>query len=750
MRRQAVWYAAAAAAGILTAYAGMEKGWLPALGAAAALSLLVCLGFGGKWTLLAAFAAGAAVMLLETAALSGSPLAALAGEQVLCRGMVMTAQEEETGLTLTVRVNRVRGAGEIRETVLVKAEPGGYGPEDLAGRPVQLTGTPELPREAGNPRTFDYRRYLKGRGIAVLLRADAVEVTGPPEGALCRLLAFLTGAREAFLDRVAEGPEERALAAGILFGMEENIGEDTLEAFRDNGTAHVLAVSGLHIGVLYGLFETLQKKRRSALLTAAFPIFLLLYGTAAMWPASVLRAVGIILLKLAAERLDRRFDLLSALAAVSLPMMLARPYIIFSGGFQMSFLAVLGMTFLIPRFKLVMKEGPAAALSVQAAILPYTAWAYNHLSPAGLLANVPVIFLTGLFVPLGMAGFFLTLAGASVPGPAAAALGALGRMTVWINEVFFAEGRLLQDVASPPLTLLAAGYGAALYLSSEEFAVSAFRRDRRRLGAAAGLLALAVLFAGWLDSTPFDRADAVFVDVGQGDCFHIRWGAEDILIDGGGRQNMDVGKEVLKPYLLKNRRGRVELALATHLHMDHFLGLQQLAAVYPVERLVTEGEAGERITFSEDRYIDILWPLERGFDPEDENDTSMVFLVADRGVRILVTGDLTEEGERALLARYEGTDALRADILKVGHHGSRFSTCDGFLAAVSPTAAVISVGKNNYGHPAPSVIEKMEENGIMVYRTDRDGAVGVIIRDGGYTICTQKGEGHGQGRTETG
>lgn len=108
-----------------------------------------------------------------------------------------------------------------------------------------------------------------------------------------------------------------------------------------------------------------------------------------------------------------------------------------------------------------------------------------------------------------------------------------------------------------------------------------------------------------------------------------------------------------------------------------------------------------------------------------------------KGFTILVTGDITEEGERMLLRRYQGTDVLCADVLKVAHHGSPYSSCEDFIRAVNPAIAVIGVGRNNYGHPSEKVIEKMRGLGIMVYRTDRDGAVGIINKRGRLSVCTK-------------
>lgn len=126
--------------------------------------------------------------------------------------------------------------------------------------------------------------------------------------------------------------------------------------------------------------------------------------------------------------------------------------------------------------------------------------------------------------------------------------------------------------------------------------------------------------------------------------------------------------------------------------------------------------------------ITTLWPLMIPKDEgQDKNHMCSVFRIDYRERRILVTGDLDEEGERQMLHYYKGTNEMNADILKVGHHGSKTSTCEAFLDAVQPKAAVIQVGKNLYGHPASEILERLKKRGIKVYRNDRNGAIGVHL-----------------------
>ena len=145
-------------------------------------------------------------------------------------------------------------------------------------------------------------------------------------------------------------------------------------------------------------------------------------------------------------------------------------------------------------------------------------------------------------------------------------------------------------------------------------------------------------------------------------------------------------------------------------------------------------EPESRINITDDVYIEPIWPLRgaRGdVDIDDPNENNMVYMVNYRGVKIMVTGDLLEEDELEMIEHYKGTDVLDCDILKVAHHGSKSSSSEELLDAVTPEIAVIQVGLHNfYGHPHPQTLERLAERGIEVYRTDTNGAVGIDIRRG--------------------
>ena len=153
---------------------------------------------------------------------------------------------------------------------------------------------------------------------------------------------------------------------------------------------------------------------------------------------------------------------------------------------------------------------------------------------------------------------------------------------------------------------------------------------------------------------------------------------------------------------------------------------------------MTEGKRGDVLRADEDAWVEILWPDCQNPEIEDENMNSLIFKIHWYGVTVLITGDISTEGEAMLLEKYQGTNVLKCDVLKVAHHGSAYSTSDAFLEAVKPSIAVIGVGRNHYGHPSEKILAKLKEKGIPVFRTDLHGAVGVRMESGRMQICVEK------------
>ena len=609
----------------------------------------------------------------------------------------------------------------------------------LIGTTISFYGQLQQPKTSGNPRTFDYRKHLRSQEIYFVTTADAFQLTPKEKSITGKIKSFIIGKRENFLCGLNCGESTKAFIRGVIFGDKSQLDEDVYEDFQNNGTAHILAVSGLHVGILYGIYRRLLKKHSGAMITAVFFLILIGYGTMTLWSVSVTRAICLVVIITIGNLLDRRYDLTTALALIGIILLLDNPYIIENTGFQMSFLAVASIGFIGPFLQRLLPPAVAVAIAVQVGMMPYTAYVFNYIPLLGIICNVPIIFFVSILVPLGLGCFFLSTFFYFVQVEMFnRVLCAVTNLLIKANAVLAQDGLFSIDVVSPKLWMVGLLYLSVFYLSSEDFIVRVHRRDKAGLTKITSVIFAVVIALVPIGQSDFDNAFLVFVDVGQGDCVHISpKGNSDILIDGGGNLNYNVGKNVLKPYLLKNGNSNVDLAMATHLHTDHYLGLTQLVECYKVTNLITKGKIGDRITIDESCFVDIIWPAEQNLDIDDENLNSLIFKINYKGYTVLVTGDITEEGEKGLINQYKGTDVLKSNVLKIGHHGSKYSTTDEFLEVVNPEIAVISVGKNNYGHPSDEVIEKLDKKGIMVFRTDRDGAVGLIERKGKVSICTK-------------
>lgn len=618
---------------------------------------------------------------------------------------------------------------------------------------VYITGEVSIPKERSNPGTFDYRRYLKSIGIRCIITAENIENVKKAGG----IAALLKSAkcRTADIFESALG-DDSAVVMGLLFGETSGIDEDIIETFRRGGTAHVLAVSGLHLGLLYSFLCRFKRKKRSIPADIAIVLALSAYTALAGFTASVVRACLMIFIHIAGNHLNRRYDLISSTCVSMIIILAINPMQIYSAGFQMSFLAVITLGVMIPLIQKKIKGILLPMIAVQTGMVPYTMYVFNYVSLTSVISNIPVYFIAAAMIPAGISVIaFCWLP--VIARPAAMITGLLVKLLLWCNDFTYMGGVFTFDVASPSVIFLAVYYIFIFYMCSEAGQIALIRRNYKKI--AAVFVAAVICGAGcsvYL-SDGFEKTDMVFVDVGQGDCLHIKAGGKNLLIDGGGSFNYNVGKSTLKPYLLKNGVTKIDMAIATHLHTDHYQGLKELSQTYRIKKLgvyeansVNENHlkkefktdeilylaAGDVINMGRNVSVEVLSP-DRGnpLDEKDENKNSLVLRVNVKGSSVLMTGDIDEKGEKTLI---EDTD-IKADILKIAHHGSRYSSCEKFIAVAAPKIAVIQVGKNTYGHPSEEVIKRLEEHKITVLRNDEQGAVGIRVNKAGdFGIVTMR------------
>ena len=303
---------------------------------------------------LAAFLAAGFVLFTCRYISYGCSLAEPADEITAIRGTADSVTVKGEGIRIVLSDTDVTASGVKVIVSLYKA--GDMDIREIPGRRIAAYGKLKEPNGADNPGCFDYRIYLRSRGIGYTFSAKSIDVIeDEPAGLRARYKRWLFVERENFLDRF-EDPEIRAFIKGTVFGDKSDISEEVLQDFTDNGTGHILAVSGLHTGFLYSLLRFLQGKKRTVPAAAGVILVLILYGDMTMWSPSTMRAAAVLTISLMSLYARRPFDLLSAVSTAALMILAIEPYQLLSTGFQMSFLAILGICFLRPRVMHVIKK----------------------------------------------------------------------------------------------------------------------------------------------------------------------------------------------------------------------------------------------------------------------------------------------------------------------------------------------------------------------------------------------------------
>ena len=628
------------------------------------------------------------------------------------------------------------------------------------------------PRGYLNPAGFDYPLHLKTMGVTLegwVGEGDALERRGAGEGNIIHAWAYALRARMIRAVNQLLPQDEASLLAAITLGERTGIPSQISQAFLGSGTYHILAISGLNVSLLAGALLFVLKAirvplRLRALLSMGLITF---YAALAGGSPSVVRAAVMADVYLLAVVLDREADPLNTLALSAVALLLWQPLFLWDVGFQLTFIATWAILAAVnwqpvQSLPLPWRWGIAPLVLSAAAFLgtaPILASIFHRISPVAILANLPIVPLSGLLTGAGMLFAVLATVIPQSLGLFAALMGFLINLLVNLAD-WFARLPLASVQVFPPSPAMTVCYYVA-------FGASLFASGRRwpRWVALSTTLALVMLIgARLLPDRGNERLRVTVIDVGQGDGILVELpGQGAILIDGGGLfdDRFDIGEQVVVPFLLSRWIARLDLVVLSHPHPDHLNGLAAVLRHFPVGAVWDGGQrvasppylwfeevlrykrirhkilqAGYRTSEFDPIEIAVLHPpttplrgSPRGRS-SDVNSNSLVLLLRYRDVRVLLPGDIEEEAERRLLE--QRTD-LSAQVLKVPHHGGRTSSSLPFLERVRPTVAVVSAGyRNRFRHPHQETLERYRAMGIELYRTDRHGAV--TISTDGHTI----------------
>lgn len=644
-------------------------------------------------------------------------------------------------------------SGKIRLSALANQDRSIYSYGDI----IKFSGKLKLPQQKRNPNGIDYRAYLLQKGIGAKMFSDKIEKISE-----ARKNPFMAAAFSLRQHLIAfyslHLPEDISpIMTGITLGIKDEIPKDTIKAVKNVGAAHILAVSGLHAGIVYGVLEflTYVLKLPPVISFISKSGALIFYSTMAGLSPSAVRASIMIITLMFSKLVGRKNDSINTLCLSAAILLIINPLNLFSISFQLSYAAVGGIILFFEKLKALfdkipafLKDPLAVMISAQLAVAPFAAYYFNNISLTGSIANLLVVplasvaLITGLVS--GITGLMFSTAGAIFIKVPYVLLKLIEKIVMTASKLPFAS-----VIISTPSPLSIALYFLLLLLLFDMLQIageSEKNNAKWKKPIALILFAAIAIFS----AAPFKGFEVTFVDVGQGDCILIKTkGNKVILIDGGGTPpyyegDFDTGEDIVIPLLYSKGIKKVDLVIFSHFDDDHAEGLLSVldsmkvgAIMYGVAEDVDI--YNEMIEIAQKRGIKML-KVQRGDsfsvdgahfkvlnpDPfaqgsQSSNDNSVVLKMKYNDISFLFTGDLEYQAERELAA--SGLD-IKADVLKAGHHGSRSSTSKEFLEKVRPACAVISVGEdNNFGHPMPEVLNRLSDNNVSIFRTDTDGAI---------------------------
>ena len=683
-------------------------------------------------------------------ALVRQPVQALCGgEHDFSAAVCDWPEATERGAKVTIRLHGLLGAKAVY-----------YGDDDLLSlRPGDALSGTAWWNDVAAIGDGDLRQFSSRGVYALLYDRDTLTVQPAPDMPLGYAPQYAAKALRDKLAQLWDDPSVLGFLTAELTGDKSLLPESDYVAMQETGLAHIFAVSGLHCAFLVTLLSLLipptHRRTLCAVASAVLVFYMLLTGLS----PSVARACVMQLFLLSAPLFRRGSDPLTSLAAALTVILLVNPYAVGSVSLQLSFAATLGMVLLSGRLYKsftgwyrgrnravrtalsFLTANLAATLGALVFTAPLTAYYFNILSLvaplAGLLA-VPaagyafmsafVSALLGLvWTPLGhLAGYVPLL---------------LVKYILWVAHLLLAVPYHAVYFTNVYLRVW------LLYVYAAFLGCAVTPDGKRKYALASALTVLTLAACLWLNSRwqQYGAFRAAVLDVGQGESVALCSGSEAALVDCGSSNSYVDAGSVAADALQSAGIRRLSSVIVTHYHADHTNGLTEVLTRLPVDTLYLpdiEDEYGVRdrlISLAAHQGADVVFvtgptrialgeavltvypPL---LTTGDLNEQGLTALATAGDFDLLITGDMAGQTEQLLAQMYPLPDV---EVLVVSHHGSRYSSDESFLRAITPDNAVISVGDNRYGHPAEETLRRLQAVGATVWRTDQQGSIRIII-----------------------
>ena len=652
----------------------------------------------------------------------------------------------------------------------------------VRGDRIRFISRVSLPRLLGLPGEFDYSRYLAFKGISatcrvasqdeiVLIRAAAVESLQRTIDVTARHLG------DAIRGSISDERVSSVLTA-LLIGDQRRIPRDLADAYTRAGVNHILSISGFHVGIIAAFISLLVvwlltrfeypalrwNVRRIAVLIAVptMVAYLFLTGSA---PATARSVIMLTVFALALYS-ERERDSINTLLLAAFFLVAINPPTLFDVSFQLSFFSLWGILLAVP---LIMKysahvgshwlrgliQFAAASVAASCATLLPVLFVFNVASFNGVLTNFLIVPLLGYGAVL--AGFIAL--------PLVTLFPSYAHLLLWPAAALVTiSNQFINWCTSLPVIVFHGITGWDMFFFLLFMTCMTFLRDRFLLLVSGVLIPVIVCALHLYASAAADgRMHITMLSVGQAESMLVRLpDGSTLLVDGGGYlydTGHDFGQRILAPALGALHAGRIDRMIATHNHPDHSGGLPFIIKNFTVGEFWSGTEVsaeiqrelndkkvpqrtvavGDSITLPGPVIITVLSPARSvhsvdGSDETSVNEQSLVFRLSYGAFSMIFCADAGFEAEQRMLAgRYD----LKSTVLKVGHHGSRYSTSEDFIERVRPSLALISAGAGNrFGLPSARTVELLRSKRIPQYRTDRDGTIDLVTDGVGWSVST--------------
>lgn len=618
------------------------------------------------------------------------------------------------------------------------------------GDSLYIEGEFKQPEEARNYKGYNYKQYLKTKKIIGTVELEKVKILKSSNG------SFIHNIQKYIRDTIngTLTDEEGNLLLAILLGDKDKLSEDIQESFKTSNLSHMLAVSGAHVsyiilGLTYVLQNSIIGKKNGKIVCI---IFLLAFMAITNFTPSVTRACIMAILTLLSSIIYRKSDVYTNISVAALITLIFNPYSLLDLGFQLSYGGTIGIIIFIKRIqekksnsKVINYIKQMALVSIYAniIIIPIMMYHFNTVSFTFIISNIMASPILGIIVITGF--LFITTSITVKP---------LTRLiAIFIKPILSILIKISQICSKLPfsniLVVTPYMFNVISYYAIILYCIKSKKNNKCKIIICLLIVLILINFIIYIFP---QKLRIFFIDVGQGDStLIITPDKKTVLIDGGGSDSFDVGEKVLLPYLLDRRILKIDYVLISHFDTDHCGGILTIMEKVKVKNIIISEQAehsenyerfkklmihkkirlievkkGDKIKIGRYSEFKILFPTSRLLSENPLNNNSIVAQFNYNNFKMLFTGDIEKLAEQQILKAEKAE--IRADILKVAHHGSKTSSIPEFIKAVKPKIALIGVGKNNtFGHPNQQTIKNLENIKCRIYRTDLQGEIIIKI-----------------------